>query len=73
MKLFHPFGEMVTKDNAIVLPFPGDFTGNLAKAILSLYNDKEGREYMGNVSRILSRRYSKEIYAKNFFDALTLI
>lgn len=65
--------EMVTNQNAIVIPFSGDFTGNLAKAILSLYNDKEGREYMGNVSRILSRRYSKEIYAKNFFDALTLI
>lgn len=62
--------EMVTKDNAIVIPYPGDLTGNLAKAILALYNDKERREYMGSVSRVLSKKYSKEIYAKNFFDAL---
>ena len=64
---------MVTKDNAIVIPYPGDLTGNLAKAILALYYDKERREYMGSVSRVLSKKYAKEIYAKNFFDALASV
>ena len=65
--------EMVTKDNAIVIPYPGDLTGNLAKAILALYYDKERREYMGSVSRVLSKKYAKEICAKNFFDALASV
>jgi glycosyltransferase involved in cell wall biosynthesis len=65
--------EIVSESNAIVIPFPGDLTSNLAKAILSLYHDKEGREYMGSASRVLSKKYSKEIYAKNFFDALASI
>ncbi len=65
--------EIVSESNAIVIPYPGDLTGNLAKAILALYYDKERREYMGSVSRVLSKKYSKEIYAKNFFDALASV
>ena len=62
--------EMVTEENAIVVPTTGDFAGGLAEAIRSLYLDKEGRERMGEASRQLSGKYTKEIYAKNFLDAI---
>lgn len=65
--------EMVTNQNAIVIPFPGDFTGNLAQAIRYLYHNEEERKYMGEVSATLSRNYAKEIYAKNFFEAIDRI
>ena len=62
--------EMVTEENAIVVPTTGDFSGGLAEAIRTLYQDKERRVRMGEVSKQLSRKYSKEIYAKNFLDAV---
>ena len=62
--------EMVTEENAIVVPTTGDFSSGLAEAIRSLYLDKEGRERMGEASRQLSGKYTKEIYAKNFLDAV---
>lgn len=65
--------EMVTNQNAIVIPFPGDFTGNLAEAIRYLYHNREKRMYMGEVSKTLSRNYAKGIYAKNFFDVIDKI
>ena len=65
--------EMVTNQNAIVIPYPGDFTGNLAQAIRYLYHNEEERKYMGEVSATLSRNYTKEIYAKNFFEAIDRI
>ena len=65
--------EMVTKDNAIVLPFPGDLTGNLAKAIFYLYSDKDLQKHMGEVSLRLSEKYTKENYARNFFNAISVL
>lgn len=65
--------EMVSKDNAIVLPFPGDLTGNLAQAILYLYNDRELCKQMGMTSLVLSKQYSKENYARDFFNAINVI
>ena len=62
--------EMVTTDNAIVLPFLGDLTGNLAHAIQYLYNDRELCLHMGTVSLVLSKQYSKENYARNFFKTI---
>ena len=62
--------EMVTTDNAIVLPFLGDLTGNLAHAIQYLYNDRELCQHMGTVSLVLSKQYSKENYARNFFKTI---
>ena len=63
--------EMVTTDNAIVFPFPGDLTGNLADAIQYLYNNRELCQQMGAASLILSKQYSKENYARDFFNAIT--
>ena len=63
--------EMVTTDNAIVLPFPGDLTGNLAHAIQYLYNNRELCQQMGVASQVLSKQYSKETYARDFFNAIT--
>lgn len=62
--------EMVTTDNAIILPFPGDLTDSLAKAILHLYQNKDLRQHMGEVSLTLSKKYTKENYARNFFEAI---
>jgi glycosyltransferase involved in cell wall biosynthesis len=62
--------EMVTAENALVIPFPSDFTSNLANAIRTLYHNEEGRKHMGEASKNMSRQYSKDIYTKNFFDAI---
>jgi len=64
--------EMVSKDNAIILPFLGDFIGNLAKAILYLYSDKDLRKHMGEVSFMKSKQYTKESYARDFFNAINV-
>ena len=58
--------------NAIVIPLPGDLTGNLANAIFYLFQNKELQKEMGDVSLTLSKKYSKENYARNFFEAITL-
>lgn len=63
--------EMVTTDNAIVIPYPGDLTGNLAKAILHLYHHKDECLSMGKASKLLSNKYSKEIYARNTYNAIS--
>ena len=65
--------EMVTPQNAIVLPFPGDLTGGLARAIRHLYQHRDECRSMGEVSKQLSQQYTKEIYARNFFEVLNSI
>ena len=74
--------EMVTPDcsatadgaclskNAIVLPLSDNLSDNLAQAILCLYQNKNLRQHMGEVSLALSQQYTKESYARNFFEAL---
>lgn len=62
--------EMVTNQNAIVIPYPCDLTGNLAQAIRYLYHHEEKRRQMGAMSKMLSMNYSKEVYAKHFFEVI---
>lgn len=62
--------EMVNSQNAIVLPLSNNFTADLANAILLLYNNMEQRKRMGKASISLAEKFSKERYAKNFFDAV---
>ena len=62
--------ELVTKYNAIITEVDETFTNQLAQAIRHLYLHPETCRSMGEVSLQLSKRFSKEIYAKNFFDAL---
>ena len=63
--------EMATSRNAVVVAYPGDFVNGLAHAISYLHHNARERAAMGEASLQLSRQYSKEAYAKNFFDALT--
>ncbi len=62
--------EIVTKDNAVIIPCGDDFASKLADAILSLYNDRERLQRMGEVSRQLSQNYSKDRYAQDFLSLL---
>jgi glycosyltransferase involved in cell wall biosynthesis len=64
--------EIVSKDNAIMVPVCSDFCGVLAKAILSIYLHKEERKYMGQASRLLAKKFSKEIYAEQYFQAIDI-
>lgn len=65
--------EMVTSGNAIVIQLPGDLAGCLSEAILHLSHHKEECKRMGKVSTQLSRQYTKENYAKHFFDTLATL
>lgn len=65
--------EIVTKDNAIVIQLPGDLAGCLSEAILHLFHHKDECKKMGEISKQLSMKYSKEIYSKNTFDALATL
>ena len=62
--------EEASPENAILLPTDGDFTGRLVDAILSLYDDSEKRLAMGQQSALLSARFGKERFARDFFTAL---
>ncbi len=65
--------ELVTKDNAIITEVNETFTHQLAQAIRHLYLHPETCRSMGEVSLQLSKRFSKELYAKNFFQVLQCI
>jgi glycosyltransferase involved in cell wall biosynthesis len=60
--------EMVSDQNAIVIPYPGDLTTNLAQAIRNLCHNEQQRKLMGMASKTQSSGYAKAAYAKNFFD-----
>ena len=62
--------EEVTEDNAILLDTDELFIDNLAKAILDLYEHPEKRKAMGKASLERSKLFSKERYAREFFEAL---
>jgi len=62
--------EMVTADNAVILPFPTDLSHDLAKAILHLYDRQDVRKHMGEASLARAKEYSKENYARDFFQAI---
>lgn len=62
--------EEVTSETAILLDTDNHFVKNLANAILDLYEHPEKRKAMSKASLERSRLFSKEQYAKNFFEAL---
>ena len=62
--------EEVTEENAILLNTDEHFVFNLANAILDLYQHPEKRAQMAVASLERSKQFDKEIYAKNYFNAL---
>ena len=64
--------EEVTEDNAILLDTDDQFVDQLAKAILDLYEHPEKRRDMSEASLKRSKLFSKERYAREFFEALEL-
>ena len=62
--------EEVTEKNAILLDTDEHFIDNLSSTILDLYYHPEKRQQMSAASLEHSKRFDKEIYAKNFFAAL---
>ena len=62
--------EEVTEQNAILLDTDEHFVKNLAAAIFDLYKHPEKRKQMAAASLERSKLFDKEIYAKNFFEAL---
>ena len=64
--------ELVTKDNAIILHTDEHFVYNLSSAILDLFEHPGKREKMSKASLERSKLFSKERYAREFFEALEL-
>ena len=62
--------EEVTEENAILLTTDEHFVGNLASAILDLYEHPEKRKLMREASFKRSKLFDKERYACDFFKAL---
>lgn len=62
--------EEVTEENAILLNTDEYFVENLSTAILDLHEHPEKRKAMGEASLERSRLFSKERYAREFFDAI---
>lgn len=62
--------EEVTKDNAILLDTNEHFIESLAESIIWLYQNPEECKRMGEASIINSRKFDKERFAKDFFNAL---
>ena len=62
--------EEVTEENAILLDTDEHIVDNLAKAILDLYEHPEKRKAMSEASLERSKLFSKERYAREFFEAL---
>ncbi len=66
-------GDACQSKNAIVIPLLGDLTGNLVQAIQYLYNNRALCRQMGTASLVLSKQYSKENYARDFFNAINAL
>ncbi len=62
--------EEVTEGNAILLNTDEYFVENLSTAILDLHEHPEKRKAMGEASLERSKLFSKERYAREFFDAI---
>lgn len=62
--------EEVTEENAILLNTDEYFVENLSTAILDLYEHPEKRKAMSEASLERSKLFSKERYAREFFDAI---
>ena len=64
--------EEVTEETAILLQTDNQFVSHLSNAILDLYQHPEKCEVMGKAAKKHSLLFSKEHYARNFFEALSL-
>ena len=64
--------EIVTPDNAIILPTGPSFVSHLTDAILSLYHHRERCKHMGQASLQISRKYDKTRYAEEFLEKLKI-
>lgn len=62
--------EAVDENCAIILDKKQNLVSSLANAILNLYQNKEQRKNMSNAALKRSFHFSKEKYAKQFFDEL---
>lgn len=62
--------EEVSEENAIMLNTDKQLVDNLAAAILDLYQHPEKCKQMSITSFERSKLFDKDIYAKNFFEAL---
>lgn len=62
--------EVVSDQNAIMLNIDDNLIVNLASAILDLYQHPEKREAMSKASLERSRLFDKEIFAREFFEAI---
>ncbi len=65
--------EEVTPETAILLDTDNHFVENLANAILDLYEHPEKRKAMSEAAKKHSQLFSKERYAREFFEALESI
>ncbi len=65
--------EIVTDQNAIIIPCSSDLPQRLAQAIMTLYQDSQRRHLMGDASIEFSKNYSKEQYAEQFLKAIASI
>ncbi|MBR1505994.1 MAG: glycosyltransferase [Prevotella sp.] len=67
--------EMVDSEVALVVPYKKErrqaFLDGMADAVTMLYGSTALRRRMGEASRKRSERYSKDNYARHFFQALT--
>jgi len=64
--------EEVTQENAILLSTDKYFVKNLASAILDLYHHPDKRKAMSLAALEHSKQFSKEHYARNFFQAVAI-
>lgn len=64
--------EEVTQENAILLSTDKYFVKNLASAILDLYHHPDKRKAMSQAALNRSKQFSKEHYARNFFQAVAI-
>ena len=62
--------ETVTADSAVMLDVDETLPLRIATAILNLYEHPEKRKAMSEAAKKRSQFFSKERYAKNFFEAL---
>lgn len=62
--------EEVSEENAILLDTDEHFVGNLAAAVLHLYQHPEKRSKMAAASIARSKMFDKDTYARNFFKVL---
>ncbi|MBP1540919.1 MAG: glycosyltransferase family 4 protein [Prevotella sp.] len=65
--------EEVTEENAIMLATDEHFVDNLATAILDLYHHPDKRHTMSKAARKRALLFSKERYARDFFNAINTL